>query len=160
MEKEHIEKRRESIVGVTMYPPLLYLFIFLLSVLADYYYPITIPAKNYSEYFGLAVIFLATSLIIWSQYSMRQFVSRERSGGGAREFAVGAYRFSRHPTYAGLFLLMLGFALLSSSVVMIIGAVASFLVVNFTVVRKEEKLLLEKYGDEYANYKSRVRPWI
>ncbi|MEK7662240.1 MAG: isoprenylcysteine carboxylmethyltransferase family protein [Patescibacteria group bacterium] len=159
MEK-NTENKGESIVGITMYPPLFYLFIFLLSVLADYYYPITIPAKNYSEYLGLVVIFFATGIIIWAQHSIGRFVARERSGAGARDFEVGAYKYSRHPTYAGLFLLMLGFALLSSSVVMIFGAVVSFVVVNFTVVKKEERLLLNKYGNEYNNYKSRVRPWI
>ena len=150
----------ESIVGVTMHPPLVYLFIFLLGVLADYYYPLTVPAKNYSEYFGLTVIFFATALIIWAQYSMREFVSRERTPGGTREFAVGAYRYSRHPTYAGLFLLLVGFALLASSVVMILGALVSFFVVNSVFVKKEEALLLKKYGDEYERYKSRVRPWL
>ncbi|MFZ1041961.1 MAG: isoprenylcysteine carboxylmethyltransferase family protein [Anaerolineales bacterium] len=73
---------------------------------------------------------------------------------------TGPYRFTRNPIYLGFFLIYLGFTLLAGT---LWGLIASpFLIWTITnaVIRAEEIYLDEKFGEQYKQYRSRVRPWI
>src|SRR5215216_804979 len=68
-------------------------------------------------------------------------------------------RVSRNPIYAGGTAALLGLALLldtatGAAVVVILGLTAPTLAVA------EERFLEAKFGDEYREYRSRVRRWI
>ena len=147
-------------MGLVVYSPVVYLLIFLVSFVAHLYYPVSLPGEKVLMPIGIALIFLAPALILWSQYYIKKFAKREQTMEGERLFHIGPYRYTRNPTYLGLALLTLGFSFISSSLLMLVGTIISFHIVNFSVVKKEEELLRKKYGDEYAAYKSRVRPWI
>ena len=72
----------------------------------------------------------------------------------------GPYRFTRNPIYLGLFLIYLGFTLLAGT---LWGLIASpFLIWTITqaVIHVEEIYLEEKFGEQYKQYRSRVRQWI
>jgi protein-S-isoprenylcysteine O-methyltransferase Ste14 len=72
----------------------------------------------------------------------------------------GPYRFTRNPIYLGLFLVYLGFTLLAGT---LWGLIASpFLIWTITqaVIHAEEIYLEEKFGEQYKQYRSRVRQWI
>lgn len=72
----------------------------------------------------------------------------------------GIYRFSRNPMYIGFLLLLLAWGL-------ILGSALAFLVLPFFIVlitnvqiTPEESVLLKRFGEEYINYKKKVRRWI
>ncbi len=69
----------------------------------------------------------------------------------------GLYRFSRHPIYLGALIVFLGIALLFSSFWMVVLSLP-LLVVFYSVyaLKVEEPVLIERYGDEYHQYRSRV----
>ncbi|MEK7115384.1 MAG: isoprenylcysteine carboxylmethyltransferase family protein [Patescibacteria group bacterium] len=162
-EKKEISKKSplsESILGLVVYSPVVYLVIFLLSFFVHLRYPITIIKDGGLLPFGLLFIFLAPLIIVWSQKSIKSFVANEQSGKGERKFSYGPYRWSRNPTYVALALLTLGFALIANSLPMLLGTIIAFYIVNIAIVRREEKLLHKKYGDDYEKYKAKVRPWI
>ena len=72
----------------------------------------------------------------------------------------GPYRFTRNPIYLGFFLIYLGFTLLAGT---LWGLIASpFLIWTITqaVIHAEEIYLTEKFGEQYKQYRSRVRQWI
>jgi len=72
----------------------------------------------------------------------------------------GPYRFTRNPIYLGFFLIYLGFTLLTG---MLWGLIASpFLILTITnaVIHFEEDYLEERFKDQYASYKFRVRRWL
>ena len=152
--------KKESILGLVVYSPVIYLLIFLMSFVAHIYYPVGLPGEKILMPIGLLLIFFSPALILWSQYSIKKFVEREQKKEGDRVFYIGPYKYTRNPTYLGLALLTLGFSFISSSFLMLIGTIISFHVVNFTVVKKEEELMHKKYGEEYSSYKSQVRPWF
>ena len=73
---------------------------------------------------------------------------------------TGPFRFSRNPIYLGMVLLLLGVALL-------LGALTPFAVVPLFalwidrgVIRFEERMLAETFGDAWQSYRRRVRRWI
>jgi protein-S-isoprenylcysteine O-methyltransferase Ste14 len=73
----------------------------------------------------------------------------------------GVYRLVRHPIYGGLFLLGLGWSLVSSPVALV--PCAALALVFELKARVEESMLAERFP-EYSAYRTRVRwrfvPWI
>lgn len=75
----------------------------------------------------------------------------------------GLYKIIRHPSYLGLLLIMVGFAICMNSVISaIIIIVLMFLVILYRIV-VEERVLVEEFGDTYKTYQSntkRLIPWV
>ncbi len=72
----------------------------------------------------------------------------------------GPYRFSRNPGYVSLALLYGAVGLLFNSLWILIMVVPAVVVVYFGVIKREERYLEEKFGDEYRKYKATVRRWV
>jgi protein-S-isoprenylcysteine O-methyltransferase Ste14 len=74
---------------------------------------------------------------------------------GHRLVTTGLYGIIRHPSYLGLFLLALGWALAFRSGIGVVIAVM-MLVVVLARISAEERLLGETFGAEYDAYRSRT----
>jgi protein-S-isoprenylcysteine O-methyltransferase Ste14 len=73
--------------------------------------------------------------------------------------SAGAYRFSRNPMKAGLFLVLAGEALLTQSTA-VAAWFACFVVVNVVYIRWHEEPGLERrFGERYRAYRARVPRW-
>jgi protein-S-isoprenylcysteine O-methyltransferase Ste14 len=68
----------------------------------------------------------------------------------------GLYSIIRHPSYLGLFVLMLGWGLSFRSGVGVVIALLSLGVV-LALIQAEERLLSETFGAEYDAYRARTR---
>ena len=73
---------------------------------------------------------------------------------------TGIYRFSRNPIYIGWFLLIFGQGVINRSMSQIAIAVVMILLLHFAVVLNEEKYLADVFGDQYLDYKNKVRRWL
>ncbi|MBX4215525.1 isoprenylcysteine carboxylmethyltransferase family protein [Candidatus Parcubacteria bacterium] len=149
--------RSESILGLVVYSPVVYLVIFIFSYFIHLRYPIAIIRTDLLLPLGLLLIFIAPLLIVWAQRELSSF--RRELAGGPR-FHRGPYRFSRNPTYLGLALLTFGFSCVVNSLPLLLGSLVAFIAVNLFIVPKEEELMHKKYGDHYAQYRSKVRRWL
>ena len=65
----------------------------------------------------------------------------------------------RHPMYLGAILFYLGVTVLMFSLPLFLMFIVIFIFYNF-IARHEEKLLLNQFGDDYADYMKKVRRWI
>jgi len=72
----------------------------------------------------------------------------------------GPYRFSRNPDYAGQALIVVGLGLLFDTPWVLIASVPALLIVRYGVVAREEEYLQARFGEEYAEYRRRVRRWF
>jgi protein-S-isoprenylcysteine O-methyltransferase Ste14 len=72
----------------------------------------------------------------------------------------GVYRVSRHPMYLGLVLILVGIAVLLESLTpfFVIPAFAVLLDRRFVVL--EERMLEQRFGESWVEYKAGVRRWI
>lgn len=78
----------------------------------------------------------------------------------SRLVTSGPYRFSRNPMYVGLSVLYVGLALLFDvgwPLLLLPGVLA---LLQVLVIRKEERYLASAFGNEYAEYRQRVRRWL
>ncbi len=72
----------------------------------------------------------------------------------------GMYKLSRNPMYLGMLLILLGVATLTGSLSPYVMAVLFVPILNRRVIRHEEVMLEDRFGDSYRSYKDRVRRWI
>ena len=72
----------------------------------------------------------------------------------------GMYRISRHPMYLGFVLMLIGIAVFMGSVTPYAVVIVFTVLMEVVFIRVEEKMVAEKFGEAWLEYKSRVRKWI
>jgi protein-S-isoprenylcysteine O-methyltransferase Ste14 len=107
--------------------------------------------------FGFVSLFL-----IWSAIPALGKQWRLQAGVYADHVLVqsGPYRFVRHPIYASMLALLLAAGLLVAPWIAIGIALLLMIAGTEIRVRAEDRLLAERFGQEFANYKARVPAYI
>jgi protein-S-isoprenylcysteine O-methyltransferase Ste14 len=72
----------------------------------------------------------------------------------------GIFRFTRNPMYVSFTLLLLGWAAYLAVPVALLGPVGFVLFTNRFQIVAEERTMQYKFGEEYAEYRHKVRRWI
>lgn len=72
----------------------------------------------------------------------------------------GPYRLSRNPMYLAMAVQYVGLALLFDSIWAIALLPLVLVVVYVTVIKREERYLEQRFGEDYRAYKAKVRRWI
>ena len=72
----------------------------------------------------------------------------------------GIYKYSRNPMYLGLIFLQLSLGILLSMVHIMLMCIFTYIIFKYYVIKPEERYLSSKFGDDYNDYKSKVRRWI
>jgi protein-S-isoprenylcysteine O-methyltransferase Ste14 len=74
--------------------------------------------------------------------------------------ARGIFRYTRNPMYVGWLLTLLGWAAYLSSLFSVLFVPLFMLYIQRCQIEPEERALAQKFGKEYAAYKSAVRRWL
>lgn len=72
----------------------------------------------------------------------------------------GPFRHTRNPMYLALTLLYTGVAFALNAPLTLLLLPLALVAMHYGVILREEKYLEQKFGDEYRQYKARVRRWI
>ncbi len=98
---------------------------------------------------GYTFVFWGVSLIIkgWREVYKVQKHDRLLTGG--------VYRFRRHPQYAGIYLALFG-QLVHWPTIPTLALFPVIVFAYYRLARNEEKMMIEKFGDEYRSYMERV----
>ena len=72
----------------------------------------------------------------------------------------GIYHYSRNPMYLGFFLGLLSWGIFLENLYSIFCSFFFIVYMNRFQIQPEERILLQKFGKEYQNYKNAVRRWI
>jgi protein-S-isoprenylcysteine O-methyltransferase Ste14 len=72
----------------------------------------------------------------------------------------GVYRISRHPMYLGFVLILLGLAILLGSLFPLLIVPVFAVVMDRVFIVVEERMLGEKFGQAWLDYKGRTRRWL
>jgi protein-S-isoprenylcysteine O-methyltransferase Ste14 len=113
---------------------------------------------------GVAIVLAGVALRAWAILSLGRYFRREVTiEPGQRLVRRGPYRVLRHPSYAGIFLILAGFGLAFGSWV---GAAVALLIVFAGMlprIRVEERALAQAFGADYTEYAdstARVLPHV
>jgi protein-S-isoprenylcysteine O-methyltransferase Ste14 len=83
----------------------------------------------------------------------------EHGGGRKGLVTTGAFRYVRHPLYLGSMLFYLGLVLSTLSLVSL-GLFVVIVIFYDYIASYEERLLEQRFGDEYSRYRARSGRWI
>jgi len=153
MENKYFKK--PNIHKVLAHSYAVYLILFLVSICLDFVFRIKILSSPVMIEIGFFVLILATLLILWAQKTSHDL--RKIQEVKMEHFCRGPYCYTRSPTHWGLFFLMLGFGIIANAFFTIICTIIAFLITRFIFLDKEEKMLEQKYGAPYIEYKKKVQ---
>lgn len=72
----------------------------------------------------------------------------------------GPYRYTRNPLYLCLTLVQLGVAMYLNNAWILGMTIVSLLVISSYAIRREEAYLERLFGQDYRDYRQRVRRWL
>lgn len=156
-------KEKKDSPGVYIPPPLVYVFTFLIAGVAQKRFPIDDSFFYHQGAKITGVAFLALSLFFQVR-SLRQFFkSRNTLITIKPAFSLqtnGIYGITRNPMYVGLALVYLGISCLVGNWWNIILFPFLLLIVQEYIIKREEKYLERRFGQDYIKYKHKVRRWV
>jgi protein-S-isoprenylcysteine O-methyltransferase Ste14 len=151
--------------AVKVPPPLIPLSVILLGASLQYLLPIDLgfdvgPALRY----WIGGIILAGAILalgLWAIVLFRRSGESEIPWKPTRRLVLrGPYRFTRNPMYLQMVLACIGVGLLLMNAwIILLTPLATWLLYRLAIV-PEEEYLERKFGEEYLDYKRRVRRWV
>jgi len=142
-------------------PPIIALVLLVISIILHYNFPFRRIIYYPSNLWGITGIILGIWITSMGLRSFRKEKNPHMPGVKPRKLVTsGPYRYTRNPMYLGLLIILLGIAILFGSVGAMLSPIAFFIIFNFIFIPIEEKLVESAFGEEYLDYKKRVRRWI
>lgn len=147
--------------GVIAPPPLIFLSGLILGGIVTYFYPFPMMIGGLAVILGnlLFLSGIAVIAIIYLQMK-RAKTNIEPWKPTTKILDTGFYGISRNPIYLGLALIYLGISCFFNSIWFLPFLPIVLFVIHYGVILREEKYLESKFGEEYLDYKKRVRRWI
>ena len=106
------------------------------------------------EPFGLFVMVLGYAFFIWSVVARGRYATSWQMPADHKLVDWGPYRYVRHPSYLGYFLMFIGFLMLWRNILALIPLIA---IPGYVLItRSEEKMLVAKFGEKYVQYQKHV----
>lgn len=125
------------------------------------FYPSALAFANLRDYnwfftAGIILCIISFPYIIWTFQSLGKNITETVETRKSNELVTtGIYKYLRHPIYTTTFFYNCGLAFIAAN--WLIGTIAIALFVLLIIrTSNEEKILIEKYGDDYRNYMKRT----
>ncbi|MFX0123571.1 MAG: methyltransferase [Candidatus Hodarchaeota archaeon] len=120
----------------------------------------TLPFPFWIRWVGVILTMLgigvevSTQLYLGKNYSTFLHIREEQT-----LITTGPYRYVRHPMYSALITVGIGMSLLSANLYFGLPFFVTILVIIFRV-KKEEEVMIKKFGEEYVQYIKRTKRFI
>ena len=153
-------------MGLGVPPPVVFLGPLILGLLLNRKIPAPFLPRGLTRILGLPVIGGGALLGGWTYRTMRRadtpisgepFVPDKPT---TTLITDGPFRYSRNPGYLGGAIIYAGIASLTNALWVILLLPVMLLMMQHTVIEREERYLERKFGEEYLRYKARVGRWI
>ena len=147
--------------GIRIIPPIVYLIGLVIGFGFERLWPIIEMRSVLTIIIGIILILLSVLLIVPSILKFRIAATPFDIRKPATALVTdGPYRYSRNPGYLALTLLYIGLALIIGSIWVVIMLAPVLVVIHYGVIKREERHLLDQFGEEYIHYKKKVRRWF
>lgn len=156
---KHLSLQDGIVHSVLSHSYLVFFVAVILGAIFHTFFNVTFFSGIAYPYVGVVMIFVGSYIIYWAQSSsssLKPYVPQHTE----KDFERGPYKYSRNPTHIGLTIMILGLSVLLSSFFTFLFVIIASVVTKLIFLRKEEKILEEKYGQPYRDYKSKVSSWI
>ena len=152
---------KRDISGVVAPPPL----IFLAGLGIGFALEALLPGSDVSDLvawiLGGALLLAGLVLLFWFEQAFTRKKTPANPWRPTTAIATdGPYRLTRNPAYVGMALVYIGIALCSHALWVLLPLPVVLAIIDRGVIAREERYLERKFGQEYLDYKRRVRRWI
>ena len=147
--------------GVIAPPPLIYAGPLALGLLLQRLRPVSFLPRPLARVLGWPLLLAGIALNAWFIVTMRRagtpFDPRKPV---ARIVTWGPFKLSRNPSYTSFALIYVGIVSRVNALWPILFLPAVIATMWRGVIEREERYLERTFGQEYADYKARVRRWV
>ena len=149
-----------GLMNTKIHPPLLAAALILVTLILHFVLPEE-RTVGWHLVIGLLLVAVGAGL---SSFAAAIFQARETTknpyGEPAAFVVQPPYTWTRNPMYLGITTALLGLAIFFGSIVMLLAPIAFFIVIDRMVIPREEETMERLFGEQYVDYKNRVRRWI
>jgi protein-S-isoprenylcysteine O-methyltransferase Ste14 len=120
---------------------------------------------DWSLKLGIALVFLLLGMIfslsgVLTFRKAKTTVNPKKPHEASTLVNTGIYQLTRNPMYVGLAFGLSGWAIYLNSLASLLGVIGYVLYIHGFQILPEERALIKLFGQEYEEYKSRVRRWL
>ena len=147
--------------GVIAPPPLIYLALLVLGLLLNRRFPVSFLPRRMARILGWPLLGGGVLLIGWFEWAMRHAGTPTNPYKPVtRVVTEGPFRYTRNPGYLAMAMIYTGIAGLANALWAVVLLPVAMFAIQRGVIEREERYLEGKFGEEYLNYKRRVRRWV
>ncbi|UXP31742.1 isoprenylcysteine carboxylmethyltransferase family protein [Reichenbachiella agarivorans] len=142
-------------------PPILFFFCIIIMVATRILFVVKEIIPTPYNYSGILLIALGIMITITVRKRFEKIDTEIHTFKKPRKLVTtGLFKMSRNPIYLGFAISLIGVWILLGTVLPIIGCLIFIIITNFHYIPFEEQLMEKTFGDEFKEYKSKVRRWI
>ena len=147
--------------GIRVPPPLIYLLPLTSGLLLDRKAHIPFLPRGVARILGWPLVGGGMALAGWAFRTMLAAETTIRPDKPVSKLIQdGPFRYTRNPIYLSDAMIYAGIAMLRNSLWAIVLLPLGMFVIQREVMEREERYLERAFGEEYLDYKRRVRRWI
>jgi protein-S-isoprenylcysteine O-methyltransferase Ste14 len=160
MESTEPKYASSALMNTKIHPPLLAAALILITLILHFVLPEE-RLVGWHHVIGLLLVAAGVGLCTFAAAIFQARDTTKNPYGEPGTFVVQPpYTWTRNPMYLGFTTALLGLAVFFSSIVMLLAPIAFFIVIDRMVIPREEETMERLFGQQYVDYKNRVRRWI
>lgn len=138
-----------------------FFILLILSIVLNFVFPIMVIVQAPYTYPGIILIGFGIVMNVWADYLLHKRKTTVLPFGSPSSLIVsGPFRISRNPIYLGMVAVLLGIAILFGTLVTFLFPIVFLAIIETMFIPVEERNIGDIFGDEYVEYKHKVRRWI
>lgn len=163
--KDEQEKTDKKGAAVRFPPPIIFIILMLLGYGLQYIFPLPLTGPLTGSvilsYLGGALVLLSLVCVFYLNRVFNRLKTHiEPWKPTSAIITTGVYAYSRNPIYVAFSVFTIGVGLMINSLWVLMSFLPASMVVYVVAIKKEEAYLEQKFGEEYLNYKNKVRRWF
>ena len=145
-------------------PPLVQLLVYIYFIwLIGWLYPVPIGFISYTDIIGLLICIVGVAISVAGVVTFRNAETTidPRYPDKTTHLVVsGIYKYSRNPMYLGFLIILIAAVFYFNSLCSLLIIPLFVLSMNLFQIIPEEKVLSNKFGDSFAEYRTKTRRWL
>ncbi len=144
-------------------PPVYALSLGIVMWLLNQYFPLVRFIESPWNKIGMAIIAIA---IVLDSSSLFLFLKKRTTINPMKPtnteglVTAGLYKITRNPMYVGLLVILFGYAIWLGSLTPFLILPVFYWLITSMQIKPEERILEKKFGEEYLDYKNKVKRWL
>lgn len=150
--------KEQKIISIP--PTYLFISIFIIFLCYKYFPNYNIINFPYDLIIWLPIIILASYLIISSHMFLIKNNTTEKYNKSTCVVQNWLYKYSRNPMYLWFLLLIIWISFFLGNIISFISPIFFFSIINWMFIPYEEAKMEKELGQDYLEYKRKVRRWV